>query len=176
MKILNKFTKILSFCVISMALCGCTTPDGKQSLQMPNPWYECNDNLEQAAKIAGFKFPLILSNYTVRAMKDMVEITYPLDEMRYVTVRKSQQEINGGDNSGDYNKYPQNDVFTLNNGVNINVRRNGDKIYVMYFGAESGYYSARCEQGMSYKEVEGVYKVIAEVEAAKLPPEAFEEK
>ncbi len=166
---MKNFTKILSVLAISLTLCGCSSPDNLKSTQMPNPWYDCNDNLEQAAKIAGFKFPLILSNYTVRAMKDMVEITYPLDETRYVTVRKSQEEINGGDNSGDYNKYPQNDVFTLDNGVNINVRRNGDKIYVMYFGAESGYFSARCEQGMSYKEVEGIYNVIAEVEAPKLP-------
>lgn len=173
---MKNFTKILSILAVSLTLCGCTVPDEKQSLQMPNPWYDCNDNLEQASKIAGFKFPLILSNFTVRAMKDMVEITYPLDDTRYVTVRKSQEEINGGDNSSDYNKYPQNDVFTLNNGVNINVRRNGDKIYVMYFSAESGYFSARCEQGMSYKEVEGVYKVIAEVESPKFPSEAFEEK
>ena len=57
----------------------------------------------------------------------------------------------------------------LDNGVNLNVRRNGDKIYVMYFAAENGYFSARCEQGMSYKEVEGIYKVIAEVEAPKFP-------
>lgn len=166
---MKNFTKILSVLAISLMLCGCSSPDNLQSTQISNPWYDCNDNLEQAAKIAGFKFPLILSNYTVRAMKDMVEITYPLDETRYVTVRKSQEEINGGDNSGDYNKYPQNDVFTLDNGVNINVRRNGDKIYVMYFGAESGYFSARCEQGMSYKEVEGIYNVIAEVEAPKFP-------
>lgn len=166
---MKNFTKILSVLAISLTLCGCSSPDNLQSTQISNPWSDCNDNLEQAAKIAGFKFPLILSNYTVRAMKDMVEITYPLDETRYVTVRKSQEEINGGDNSGDYNKYPQNDVFTLDNGVNINVRRNGDKIYVMYFGAESGYFSARCEQGMSYKEVEGIYNVIAEVEAPKFP-------
>lgn len=174
MKILNNFTKILSVFAISMTLCGCTVADKNisQMAQIPNPWQDCNDNLEQAAKIAGFNFPLVLSNFTVRAMKDMVEITYPLDEVRYVTVRKSQEEINGGDNSGDYNKYPQNDVFTLDNGVNLNVRRNDDKIYVMYFGAESGYFSARCEQGMSYKEVEGIYKVIAEVEALKLSPEA----
>lgn len=149
MKILNNFTKILSVFAISMTLCGCTVADKNisQMAQMPNPWQDCNDNLEQAAKIAGFNFPLVLSNFTVRAMKNMVEITYPLDEVRYVTVRKSQEEINGG-----------------------------DKIYVMYFGAESGYFSARCEQGMSYKEVEGIYKVIAEVETPKLPPEAFFEQ
>lgn len=171
MKNIKSFTKLISVVALSAALCGCTVPDENvsQTVQMPNPWYDCNDNLEQAAKIAGFKFPLVLSNYTVRAMKDMVEITYPLDETRYVTVRKSQEEINGGDNSGDYNKYPQNDVFMLDNGVNLNVRRNGDKIYVMYFAAENGYFSARCEQGMSYKEVEGIYKVIAEVEAPKFP-------
>lgn len=166
-----KFLKILSILAIFTTLCGCS--ELKNSTQMPNPWVECNDNLAQAAKIAGFKFPLLLSNYTVRAMKDMVEITYPLDENRYVTVRKSQNEINGGDNSGDYNKYPQNDIYTLDNGVNINVRRNGDKIYVMYFGAESGYYSARCEQSMTYKEVKGIYELIAEAESPKLPPEAL---
>ena len=45
----------------------------------------------------------------------------------------------------------------------------------MYFAAESGCYSARCEEGMSEKEVEGIYNVIAEVEAAKLPPEALQD-
>ena len=42
----------------------------------------------------------------------------------------------------------------------------------MYFGAESGYYSAKCEQGMTKEEVEGIFKVIEQVETQKLPPEA----
>ena len=45
----------------------------------------------------------------------------------------------------------------------------------MYFAAESGCYSARCDKGMTEKEVEDIYNVIAEVEASKLPPEAFKD-
>ena len=52
----------------------------------------------------------------------------------------------------------------MKNGVDINIRGDKDKIYVMYFIAESGVYSARCEQGMSKKEVEGVFDVIREAE------------
>ena len=97
-------------------------------------------------------------------MKGMFEITYPLDETRNVRVRKSFDESNNGDNSGDYNKYSNNGIYTLKNGEDINIRGDKDKIYVMYFIAESGVYSARCEQGMSKKEVEGVFDVIREAE------------
>lgn len=123
-----------------------------------------------ASKIAGFNFPLTLSNYTVRAMKGMFEVTYPLDEFRYVTVRKSMDEKNGFDNSGDYTQYEHNDIITLKNGVKINIRGNGDKINIMYFAAESGVFSARCEEGMTSEEVEGIYKIIAEAEAPKYIP------
>ena len=159
-------------CTIVLFACGCTYKT--MPIGMPNPWTDCNDNYSCAEKIAGFNMPLNLSNYTVRAMKGMVEVTYPLDEHRNVTVRKTISETKNEDNSGDYTKYPENSILTLDNGVEINVRKDGDKIYVMYFGAESGYYSARCEQGMSAKEVEGIYSVIAEVEAAKIPSEALE--
>ena len=53
-------------------------------------------------------------------------------------------------------------------GVNLNVRENGDKIYVMYFAAESGVYSARCEKGMSAKEAIGVFNTIKEAETKYL--------
>lgn len=159
-------------CALVLFTCGCTYKT--MPIGMPNPWTDCNDSYECARKIAGFTLPLNLSNYSVRATKDMVEVTYPLDEKRQVTVRKTITEINGReDNSGDYTKYPQNDILTLPNGVEIHVRKNGNNIYVMYFGAESGYYSARCEQGMSEREVQGIYEILAEVEASKLPPEAF---
>lgn len=160
------FTSLI--CICSLFLTGCT-----QSTQIANPWHDCNDNLTQAAKIAGFKFPLNLSNYTVRAMKDMIEITYPLDEFREVTVRKSWTNENG-DISGDYNQYPINKTITLSNGVNVQTRGDKDKIYVMNMSAYSGYYSARCEKGMSVKEIEGIYEVLREAEDEKLPPEAFE--
>lgn len=158
-------------CIVGLFACGCTY---KMPIGMPNPWTECKDSYSCAEKIAGFNMPLNLSNYTVRAMKGMVEVTYPLDDHRDVTVRKTITEINGEDNSGDYTNYPENSTLTLDNGVEINVRKDGDKIYVMYFGAESGYYSARCPQGMSAKEVAEIYSVLEKVEAAKLPSEVFE--
>ena len=107
-------------------------------------------------------------------MKDMIEVTYPLDEFRNVVVRKSIDESKGVDNSGDYNEYDES-ILTLSNGVEINLRKKDGKIIVMYFAAESGCYSARCEKGMTEKEVEDIYNVIAEVEASKLPPEAFKD-
>lgn len=152
--------------------CGCTYKT--MPIGMPNPWSECSDSYSCAEKIAGFNMPLKLSNYSVRAMKGRVEVTYPLDEYRNVVVRKSVDESNGIDNSGDYNKYDDS-ILTLPNGVQINVRKKEGKIIVMYFAAESGCYSARCEDGISEKEVEDIYNVIAEVEAAKLPPEALQD-
>lgn len=137
---------------------------------MPNPWTDCNTDFKCGSDIAGFNFPLSLSNYTIRAMKGMFEITYPLDEFRTVTVRKSFDESNNGDNSGDYNKYSKNKVYTLKNGVNINTRGDKNKIYVMFFMAESGVYSARCEQGMTSEEVEGIYNIIREAEEPKNIP------
>lgn len=136
---------------------------------MPNPWTECNTDFKCGTKNAGFNFPLSLSNYKIRAMKGMFEISYPLDEFRTVTVRKGFDESNNGDNSGDYNKYPDNKIYTLENGVDINIRGDKNKIYVMYFMAESGVYSAKCEQGMTKREVEGIYNVIKEAEEPKWP-------
>lgn len=159
--------KILSLIAICVFATACTN---SQFVGMPNPWSDCNDDYNCASKIAGFNFPLSLSNYTVRAMKGMIEITYPLDEFRNVTVRKSLEETKELDNSGDYNHYEKNEILTLDNGVPVHVRKNGDKIYIMYFAAESGVFSARCEQGMTEKEANGVFSVISEAESAKLIP------
>ena len=80
----------------------------EEILWIPNPWVECNDNFSCGIKTAGFNFPLSLSNYTIRATKGIFEISYPLDDSRTVTVRKSFDEANNGDNSGDYTKYSKN--------------------------------------------------------------------
>lgn len=163
---MKKIVYVLLLGFVTTFTSACTD---SQIIGMPNPWKDCLDNMECAKKVAGFEFPLTLSNYTIRAMKGMFEITYPLDEFRYVTVRKSFDETKGLDNSGDYTKYEKNGTLTLSNGVVVNTRGNGDKINVMYFAAESGVYSARCEQGMSAKEAEGVFKVIAAAESSKAP-------
>lgn len=98
----------------------------------------------------------------------MFEVTYPFDEKRDVTVRKSFEETNKHDNSGDYTKYEKNELLPVCDGVNLNVRKNGDKIYVMYFAAESGVYSARCEKGMNDNEAIGVFNTIKEAETKYL--------
>lgn len=134
---------------------------------MPNPWTDCGDDFKCGERVAGFNLPLKLSNYSIRAMKEMFEITYPLDEFRNVTIRKGYDESNNGDNSGDYTKYPKNGIVTLKNGVDINVRGDKDKIYVMFFMAESGVYSARCPQGISKKEVEDIYNLLKDAECCK---------
>ena len=37
----------------------------------------------------------------------------------------------------------------------------------MNMSASTGYYSAYCKEGMSYKEVEGIYEVIRQAEEPK---------
>ena len=154
------------FNLTTVLFCGCVT---SSMCGMPNPWIECGDNLECAAKKAGFQFPLVLSNYQVRAMSDMIEITYPLDKFRNVIVRKSLTETDNLDISGDYNKYPISDEVVLKSGVVINVRRDNTKYYVAYFAAESGVYSINCQKGMSLNELQGVFDVIEAAESSKCP-------
>ena len=163
---MKKFNLIFLIILTTVLFCGCAT---SRMCGMPNPWIDCGDNLECAAKKAGFQFPLVLSNYQVRAMSDMIEITYPLDEFRNVTVRKSLTETDNLDISGDYNKYPISDEVVLKSGVVINVRRDNTKYYVAYFAAESGVYSINCQKGMSLSELQGVFDVIEAAEASKCP-------
>ena len=163
---MKKFNLIFLIILTTVLFCGCATSN---MCGMPNPWIECGDNLECAAKKAGFQFPLVLSNYQVRAMSDMIEITYPLDEFRNVIVRKSLTETDNLDISGDYNKYPISDEVVLKSGVVINVRRDNTKYYVAYFAAESGVYSINCQKGMSLNELQGVFDVIEAAEASKCP-------
>ena len=161
---MKKFNLIFFIILTTVLFCGCAT---SSMCGMPNPWIECGDNLECAAKKAGFQFPLVLSNYQVRAMSDMIEITYPLDEFRNVIVRKSLTETDNLDISGDYNKYPVNKEYTLPNTVVVNIRGNEELVNVMYFGAESGCFSVQNNEGMSYDEIYQIFKMIEEVEAPK---------
>lgn len=140
------------------------------SLGLPNPWVDC-DNNTCAKKIAGFVFPLEMKDCKIRTMKDMIEITYPLDNSRYVTVRKSLiNSGNDGDISGDYNSYPLNKQIMLFDAVPVQIRgENEDKIYVMNFSASTGYYSAVCKEGMTYDDIVNIYETIRQVEEPKIP-------
>ena len=145
------------------------TNDKPKMVGMANPWTDCGTNFSQAAQIAGFTFPLKLSKCDVRAMKNMIEINYPLDQTRTVCVRKTATEefSNNGDISGVYIEYPVNEKIMLKDAVPIYTRGTGDKIYVMNMAASSGYYSAYCKDGMSLQEIEGIYNIIAEAESEK---------
>lgn len=165
----NQTVKIscLLFCVLMLSAC---TQSPNTMVGIPNPWTDCKNDTSCAKKVAGFDFPLKLSNLKVTAMKDMIEITYPLDEFRDVVVRKTTEDLyNKTDISGDYNNYPIKETLTLDNGVNFLVRRDEKLIYVAYFGASSGYYSINCTKGMTKKELQQIYNIIAEAETPKFP-------
>jgi hypothetical protein len=144
-----------------------------QVYAIPNPWTECGDDISCASDKAGFNFPLRAEKYSVRAMEDMIEITFPLGGKRIVKVRKSQlcndqADANGiKDISGDYNKYPVNKTIRINNGINFNVRGNENKFYVVNFAAETGYYSISCKKGLTVKDIKYFYKLLEEAEAPR---------
>ena len=131
---------------------------------MQNPWVDCGDDFECATRVSGISFPLRLSNYWIRSMKDMIEIRYPLDEFRNVEVRKKIRDC-GYDISGVYTRYPLNRKMKLKNGIVVNTRGTFRKIYVVNMNTLKAYYSAYCKQGMSKKEARGVCEVILEAES-----------
>lgn len=155
---------LLAAACLTFVCCG-SGKDFSTSQGMSNPWIDCGKDLDCAAEKAGFTFPLKMSEYSVRAMNNMIEVTYPLDDKRKVTVRKCGSEINGGDVSGDYGSYPICEEILLYECVPVTLKRDNNKIYVMYFGAESGYFSARCEEGMNLQDVKNIYNAIAQAEA-----------
>ncbi|MBQ1609710.1 MAG: hypothetical protein II090_02130 [Elusimicrobia bacterium] len=168
--------KILFLLVAFIVLIGCSgkvVEEKPKLIGMANPWTDCGTNFSQAAQIAGFTFALKLSSCDVRAMKNMIEINYPLDDTRTVCVRKTATEefSNNGDISGVYTEYPVNEKIMLKDAVPIYTRGTGDKIYVMNMAASNGYYSAYCKDCMSLQEIEQIYEIIAEAETSELYPQ-----
>lgn len=140
---------------------------------MPNPWTDCGDDIYRASKIAGFNFPLRVKSYTVRAMNDMIEISFPYDKKRIVTIRKSlhyngYSDTDGiQDISGDYNNYPTNKSILIKKAVPFNVRGKKNKFYVANFAAETGYYSITSKNGLKIKDINHLYTLLEEAEAPR---------
>ncbi len=153
--------------VLSPVFCGCSARHfATNSTMLANPWVDCGHDDSCASNIAGFDFPIKVAGMKIRAMKDMIEIIYPLDNSKNVIIRKTTEEnYNNFDISGDYNRYPIKDTLRLDNGVEFIVRRDKNLIYVAYLGAESGFYSIRCDKGITAQELQDVYDVIANAEA-----------
>ena len=142
----------------------------QKSIAIPNPWIDCGDDISCGAKKAGFNLPIAVRNYSVRAMAGILEINFPLDKKRYVSVRKSKTYE--GNLSGVYENYPVNKTISIN-GVMFNVKGKKNKFYVTDFAAESGYYSFYSKQGLKINDIKHLYSLLAEAEA---PRQVFNEK
>ena len=157
----------LSVLVVLLTVC-------LKSFAMTNPWIECGNNLSCGAKQAGFNFPLKVENCSVRAMNGMIEISFPLDKKRIVTIRKAQifegPILPNGivDISGDYNKYKVNKITCLKNGIAFWTRGEKKKFYTVAFAAESAYYSFYCKNGLTKNNLKYFYKLLEEAEAPRL--------
>ncbi len=144
-----------------------------KTIAIPNPWTDCKDDISMASNIAGFNLPLRVKNYNARAMKGMIEITFPLNKRHNVTVRKTESyEGNADENgikdiSGNYNSYPVNKTIWIEKAVPFNVRGEKNKFHVANFAAETGYYSLYSEKGMKIKHITALYKLLAEAEAPR---------
>lgn len=157
------FVLCLIFCLFVTVACSRQIDSERE---LATTLTNCGDDMSCAEKESGIKFPLILSNFKVMAMPDLIEITYPLDEFRDVSVRKTTlNENNKLDIDRNYAIYPEKETISLENGVNVEVRQDKDLIYVAYLTADSGYYSMYCPKGMNKKEIWQIYNVMAEVEA-----------
>lgn len=165
-----KYVLILGLFVVIFApiFCGCSAKHfATNSTMLANPWVDCGHDNSCASNIAGFDFPIKGAGMKIRAMKDMIEIIYPMDDSKNVILRKTTEEnYNNFDISGDYNRYPIKDTLRLDNGVEFIVRRDKNLIYVAYLGAESGFYSISCVKGFTEAELQSIYNVIARVEVS----------
>lgn len=164
--------KIVSLCLFSVAF-GAILCINQKSSALPNPWIDCKDDISCARDKAGFNFPLRVENYSVKAMKNMIEITFPLDKYRIATVRKSQNQNkiadgNGiADISGVYTNPIYNKTIKLKNGVIFNTKGDKNKITAANFAAESGYYSIYSSKGLNLKDINYFYNLLEEAEAKK---------
>ena len=133
----------------------------QKTFAIPNPWVDCGEDMECAVQKAGFEFPIKVKNPNIRAMEDLIEITFPLDKKRTVCIRKSQTY--SGDNSGVYINYPINKTISRDN-VLFNVRGDKKNFYVVTFATKSGYYSMYSEEGMKQKDIKRLYNLIYKTE------------
>ncbi len=142
------------------------------SFAIPNPWTECKDDISLARKITGFNFPLRVENYSVRAMKGMIEIAFPYK--RHKIIARKSETFEGKENehgikdiSGVYDNYPVNKDINIS-GVYFNIRGKKNKYYVVSMAAETGYYSFYYKKGLKIKDIKYLYKLLEEAEAPRL--------
>ena len=140
---------------------------------MINPWVDCEDDIRCGEQKAGFDFPIRVKNYTVRAMKGMIEVHFSMGDGRKVVARKAlyfdadANEDGIIDISGDYNHYPIDKTIILSNGSKFSVRGEDNNYKVVNFTSVGGHYSIVCNEGLSLSDVVYLYNFIAEEENLK---------
>lgn len=123
---------------------------------MVNPWVDCGQDLQCAERVAGFAFPIKLSNYSVRAMHQMIEVIFSLDKSRTAIIRKSQICDSKTDLSEDYHHYEFRGVLIAPSGTHLQIRGDGNKIYVATFAVGASCYACSCQDGMTVDELYGL--------------------
>lgn len=163
--------KKIMMMILCLTMMGCACPcklradeNRGRFVGMANPWIGCGTDVACGAQKAGFDFPLNVQNYDIRAMHGMFEIQFPLNG-KTVTARKTLPKEKGVDISGDYNKYPVDEIITLSTGEVCHVRGHQDSYIVANFTKSTGEYSFRCPDGLTLAEVESLAKLLADTNA-----------
>lgn len=134
---------------------------------LPNPWIDCEDDISCGAKKAGFNLPIRVKDYYVRAMDGLLEINFPLDKKRNVSLRKTLIYTGNENLSGVYYDFPINKTVTLKNGVVFNLKGKKKTYYIANFSAETGYYSIYSKEGLKLKDINYFYELLEEAEAPR---------
>lgn len=118
--------------------------------EIPNPFTDC-DSLEDAAAVAGFsltlpqKLPNWISEPTIRASRDMIEVVYSGSDDQQLRLRKA---AGTDDISGDYAAYPQEETVTVS-GHKVTLKGENGKFKVATW-QDGGYtYAILDSTGMS---------------------------
>ena len=153
-------SKLKGLFICSLFIVFTTACTNSSYVGMPNPWIDCGNDLKCAKDKAGFNFPIELSNCNIRAMEDMIEVEYPLNN-KNIKIRKSKKYDGRGDISGDYNNYAVNKDFFIN-GVKFNIRgqNDDDKINVVNFSSNKSHYAIMCDEGLNPDEISNIYEII----------------
>lgn len=127
---------------------------------MPNPFTQCDENMEKAAKVAGFDFNLPkMSQFQSTARKGMIDVKIQNGDFDYIHFRKS---TDSGNISGDYNKYNYTQVNdTRISDLDAMFGIKDGKTFVVYWHANGFSYSITSDKGISTENAIGeVLKVM----------------
>ena len=115
---------------------------------MPNPFTECR-TVEEAEKIAGINFTVPeYSQSSIYAIKGMVEIQIPKDEIHKITIRKSADE---GDNTGLFGEYTLKKIKIGDCKATLKIE--DGKIFAAYVTGEDGTISISSDGQLKLSEV-----------------------